>query len=88
MEQKYELQMKKEETIDTLRDELVKQRQSLKRRIKRLDDQENRNQLMESLRKIHDISASLIPLQESLNLVWKRTQQIEEEIKEVLDRLS
>ncbi|OIO80819.1 hypothetical protein AUJ84_02435 [Candidatus Pacearchaeota archaeon CG1_02_32_132] len=88
MEQKYQLESESKPSIDSLREQLVEQKSHLENRIKRLDDHQNREKLLDSLGKIQDISESLIPLQESLNIVWKRTQQIEEEIKEVVKNLS
>lgn len=88
MEQKYQLETESKPSIDSLKEQLIEQKLHLENRIKRLDDHQNREKLLDSLGKIHDISESLIPLQESLNIVWKRTQQIEEEIKEVIKNLS
>ncbi len=88
MEQKYILQTQQESTPKSLKNQLIEQKNSLEARIKALEDKENRDLLMGSLQKLNDISESLIPLQESLNIVWKRTQQMDEEMKEVIKRLS
>lgn len=71
--------------ITSLKRELLEQKNTLERRIKRLEDKEVRDKLEESLSKIRDISESLIPLQESLNIIWKRTHQLEESIKSLTE---
>lgn len=88
MEQKYETIQMPTPDITALKRDLIEQRNTLERRIKRLDDKETRDKLQDSLEKIKDISESLIPLQESLNIIWKRTHQVEESIKDLVEQHS
>ena len=64
--------------------ELLEQKIVIENKIKNFEKKETTEKIIDSLKKIQDISESLADLQNSLNLVWKRTQQIEEELKSTL----
>ena len=70
--------------METYKRELIQQKERLERNIKKLERKEIDDKITNSLVKIQDLSNSLADLQNSLNLAWKRTKQIEEELKEAL----
>ena len=67
--------------MEELRDNLIEQKNTVEEKIRDLDKTQVREKIMESLKKINHINESLSVLQDSLNVVWKRTQQIEEDLK-------
>lgn len=73
---------KMEEQIE--KKDLLEQKERLDRRIKQAERKEIDDRIISSLRKIQDIRDSVSDLQNSLNIVWKRTQQVEEDLKEAL----
>ena len=72
------------EEVGEIRRELVLQKQRIEEGIKRFDRKNIDEKIVESLRKLRDINDSVSDLQNALNIVWKRTKQIEEELKEAL----
>ena len=81
--------IKKEETekneeVATNLQELKQQKQRIEEKIKRFDRKQIDDKIKESLMKLEDISDSVSDIQNALNTVWKRTKQIEEELKEAL----
>lgn len=78
----------KESSIEMLKTELRIQKNAIDEQILRLEKKQIKNDLAETLLKIKDISNAIIPLQQSLNIIWKRTQQIEEEINKAIDKSS
>ena len=72
-----------EETKE-IRKELVLQKQRIEENIKRFDRKSIDGKIADSLRKLRDISDSVSDLQNAVNIIWKRTKQIEEELKESL----
>lgn len=66
---------------DIAKQELLEQKSRIEEKIRRLGKQDVNEKITTSLIKIHEINESLSDLQNSLNTVWKRTQQIEEELR-------
>jgi len=85
MEQVYK-QIEENEDLNSLREQLVEQKNSIEKRIKSLEKKGTKDKLSHCLNQVLDISDSLIPLQESLNIVWKRTHQLEEELKHLMEK--
>ena len=73
-----------EENIVPNRDELIRQKLRIDEKIKRFDKKQIDEKINDSLIKLEDISDSVSDLQNSLNIIWKRTKQVEEELKEAL----
>ncbi len=67
--------------MEEVRDSLIEQKNTVEEKIRDLDKTQVKEKIMESLKKINHINESLSALQDSLNVVWKKTQQIEEELK-------
>jgi len=67
------------------REELVSQKNRIDEKIKKFDRKETEDRVRDSLRKLQDVTESLSDIQNSLNLAWKRTQQIHEELVAVLN---
>lgn len=65
-------------------DELIKQKERVEERIRRVERNHMDDRLSIAMSKLRDVSDSIGDIQNALNLVWKRTKQIEEEVKEVL----
>ena len=63
---------------------LIQQKDRVEERIRRVEHNHMQDRLGKSMAHLRDISDSISDLQNSLNSVWKRTKQIEEEIKQVL----
>ena len=66
------------------REDLLKKRQEIESEIKRLERSNMHSQLVNSLSILAEINNQITNAQESLNIIWKRTQQIEEEIKSII----
>lgn len=64
-----------------VRDNLIEQKNLVEEKIRDLDKTQVKEKIMEALKKIDNVNESLSALQDSLNVVWKKTQQIEEELK-------
>jgi len=80
--QKERTDMEKEIAIN--REELAEQKQRVEEKIKRAERKHIDDKILDSLRKLDDITDAVSNLQNSINLVWKRTKQVEEELKEAL----
>lgn len=65
-------------------DELIAQKDRTEERIRRVERNHMDDRLTNVMGKLRDVNDSIGDIQNSLNIVWKRTKQIEEEIKEVL----
>jgi len=65
-------------------DDLITQKARTEERIRRVERNHMDDRLSLCLSNLRDISDSLGDIQNSLNIVWKRTKKTEEEIKEVL----
>ena len=70
---------------ETEKFDLLTQKQIIEERIKRLDKKNIDDKVINSLRKLQDVSDSVSDMQNSLNLAWKRIQQIEQELREALN---
>ena len=66
------------------REELSLQKLRIDEKLKRFDRKQIDDKIKESLMKIEDINNAVSDLQNSLNLVYKRTKQVELELKEAL----
>lgn len=81
-----ELRYQVDKDISAIREDLERQKSLIEDRIDRIDKKEVSDQLVGALSKIKDVSTALIPIQQSLNLIWKRTQQIEEDLKRLISK--
>jgi archaellum component FlaC len=81
-------QMQKErktpEETQTELEDLIQQKDRVEERIRRVERNHMDDRLSICLGNLRDISDSLGDIQNALNLVWKRTKQVEEEVKQVL----
>ena len=64
--------------------ELFQQKQRIEEKIKRAERKQIDDRIIDSLKKLGDISDSVSDLQYNINVIWKRTKQVEEELKEIL----
>jgi len=64
---------------------LDSQKEYIDRKIKRYERKEIDIHVFNSLRNVLDIKDAVSELQHALNVVWKRTQQVEEELRSVLE---
>jgi|GEM_PF-6504694 len=88
MEQQYKIIKLPSPDIENLKGELIEQKNSLEKKIKKLEDRETKHKLEETLMRVREASESLIPLQESISLAWKRLEQVEEEILHLIEKHS
>jgi uncharacterized protein YoxC len=72
------------EQIETNHEELLGQKALIDHKIKRFERKDIDDRVISSLQKIRDVNDAVSDLQHSLNLVWKRAKQIEEELNEIL----
>lgn len=72
--------------LNDIKEDLERQKELIDDRLNSINRKKENDQLIDALSKTRDISTALIPLQQSLNLVWKRTQQIEEDLKKMIDK--
>ncbi len=77
---------KKQENVEAAqtKEELLMQKARLDAKLLRIERKEIDDKVISSLRKLEDISESLGDLQNSLNLIWKRTEQVKEELRDSL----
>ena len=66
------------------REELSLQRLRIEEKIRKFDRKQIDNKIKDALIKLEEITDSVSDIQNSLNIVWKRTKQVEEELKEAL----
>lgn len=62
-------------------EQLKKERERLDEEISRILRRDLNRGLFESMKKLEEITYALSNLQENLNHIWKRTEQLKEEIK-------
>ena len=81
-----QMQEKTQENIKGKKDlnDLITQKARTEERIRRAERNHMDDRLSLCLSNLRDISDSLGDLQNSLNVIWKKTKRTEEEIKEVL----
>ena len=73
---------KEEPTLN--RENLLEQRKRIEGKIKRFERKDIDGKIINSLRKLGDVIEAISDMQYALNIIWKRTQQINEELKEAL----
>jgi len=61
------------------------QKSYIDEKIRRFERKEIDTKCVDSLRKVLDVKDAVSEMQHALNIVWKRIQQIEEDLKSVLD---
>jgi len=66
------------------RSELLEQKRRVEEKIRRAERKEIDDRIVDSLRKIQDINNAVADLQYSLNTIWKRSKQVEEELNEII----
>jgi len=66
------------------KENLFEQKKRIEERINRAERKATDDKLIGALRKLEDVTHSISDMQHSLNIVWKRTKQVEEELKEAL----
>ncbi len=66
------------------KNDLIAQKLNVEEEIRLLERREIERALMETLPKLHDLNHSLTAIQNNLNIVWKRTQQIQSEVQHIL----
>ncbi len=84
MKMEYKIMSEKED-LGALKEDLEEQRDFIEGKIRRIESKDKRDRLVNTLGQLQDISTALIPLQQSLNVIWKRTQQMETEIKKLIE---
>jgi len=71
---------KEEPTLN--RENLLEQRKRIEGKIKRFERKDIDDKTINSLRKLGDVIEAISDMQYALNIIWKRTQQINKELKE------
>ena len=66
------------------KENLLGQRKRIEERIKRFERKDIDGKIINSLKKLGDVIDAISDMQYALNIIWKRTQQIEEELKQAL----
>lgn len=87
-EEKKEKMKREGEIQDGVKDELLEQKQRIDERLKQVENRSLNEKIIGSLGKLKDVNDSLGDLQNALNLIWKRTQQIEEELNKVFQEIN
>lgn len=67
------------------REELMSQKNRIEEKIKKFDRKESEDRIREALTNLQEVTESLSDIQNSLNIAWKRTQKIQEELVSVLN---
>ena len=83
MENIKEIAIDKEEILLD-KENLLEQRRRIEGKIKRYERKDIDEKIVNSLRNLGDVIDSISDMQYALNIIWKRTQQISEELKEAL----
>lgn len=83
MEDIKEVAIDKEE-LTLNRENLLEQRKRIEGKIKRFERKDIDDKIINSLRNLGDVIDAISDMQYALNIIWKRTQQINEELKEAL----
>ena len=65
--------------------DLIQQKEIIENRIKRFERRHVDEKIKDSLGKLGEVNDAISDMQLSLNLIWKRTKQIEEELKDSLE---
>lgn len=72
----------KAEEKQVTREELLHQKSRIDDKLIKLERQRSNDKIVDALRKLHELNDSISDMQNALNSVWKRLQQIEEDLKE------
>jgi archaellum component FlaC len=64
---------------------LNRERERIEEEIRKVERREMNKKLADSMKKLDEITRSLATLQESLNAIWKRTEQLKEDIKSLME---
>ena len=73
-----------QEEIGT-KEELLYRKSQIEEKIRNHESREIKEKLTRMMFKMHEISESITDMQNSINLSWKRVQEIQEEISEELN---
>lgn len=66
------------------REYLLQEKERIERELKKAEKQDFNRSVISTIRKVEDISEAIITMQESINMIWKRTKQLETELKDLL----
>lgn len=80
MEQIQEIQ----QAMQKSKQDLLQQKDHIESQIKILERKQQDGKLKDVMIKMQDISHSLTNMQNNLNMIWKRTQQVQEEVNSLL----
>jgi flagellar hook-basal body complex protein FliE len=87
--QEQEMKMKEveeiKEIIEESKKDLLHQKSHVEHQIKMLERKQQDDKLKDVMIRMQEINYSITLIQNNLNIVWKRAQQVQEEINEVLN---
>jgi len=66
------------------KESLLEQKKRIEGKIKRFERKDIDDKIITSLRNLGDVMDAISDMQYALNIIWKRTQQIDEELKKAL----
>ncbi len=73
--------LEKQEEHEEAKETLAHAKARIEHELVRLEKKDLNDGVRNSLQKMHEITSSLATIQEMLNIIWKRTEQLNEELQ-------
>jgi len=75
--------LEKQEEHEQAKETLAHAKARIEHELERLEKKGLNDGLRSSLQKLHEVTSSLATMQEMLNIAWKRTEQLHEELQQL-----
>lgn len=74
---------REEKTREITKETLIAAKERLENEIARFEKKELNDHSRSLLQNLHEVTAAMATMQDMLNLIWKRTEQMQEELAQV-----
>ncbi len=73
--------LEKQEEHEEAKETLAHAKARIEHELARIESKDLNDGIRNSLQKVHEVTSSIATIQEMLNIIWKRTEQLNEELQ-------